>query len=394
MRIATCTPVDFAADAQFFGRDSGLLCRGFQAAGHDALVVMPGALRPDDEPGVARCTREEMSSESWWRSLGVEVVVLYAWGDPRYRAVAEAIRAAGIVLVQSLDTAGLHTPWGDFREWSRCLVGLVAAESQPRRMARHLAKALRDLFPAVYENQRLSMMDCSDRVAVVSPPAARSVAAYASSLGHSRIASKILVVPHPVAPIMQPSEHQKLPKVLVVGRWTAEDRAQKDPVLTMTVLGKFLETCPEWSAEVVGRGSTALRSLAADWKNDAANRLTLTEAVPRTQLIERYQQSRILLCCSRYESFHISSAEALCCGGSIVVAEHPLLASTGWFTTKDSGTLAPTRSASALVTALTREAEAWQQGARNPQRISSEWRELLHADRVATGMLDALHLKD
>lgn len=388
MRIATCTPLDFAADAQFFGRDSGLLCRGFQAAGHDALVVMPGPIRPSDEPGVVRCKGEELVSKSWWRRLGVEVVVLYAWGDPRYRPVAEAIRAAGIVLVQSLDTAGLYTPWGDFREWSRCLLGMVAAEFRPR----HVAKALRDFFPAVYEKKRLSMIDCSDRVAVVSPPAARSVAAYTTALGHPRIASKILVVPHPVASAMKPSANQKLPKVLVVGRWTSEDRAQKDPVLTMTVLGKFLEACPEWSAEVVGRGSTALKSLAGDWKNEAASRLTLTEAVPRSQLIERYQQSRILLCCSRHESFHISSAEALCCGCSIVVAVHPLLASTGWFTTMDSGTLAPTRSASALVEALASEVEAWHQGRRVPLQISSEWGELLHADRVATNLIHSLGL--
>lgn len=389
MRVATCTPVDFAADAQFFGRDSGLLCRGFQAAGHDAFVVMPGAVRAGDEPGVVRCAFEELECASWWHSLGVELVVLYAWGDPRYRPVAESIRAAGILLVQSLDTAGLHTPWGDFTEWLRCLLGMMASEFKPQNITRLAAKALRDLMPAVYEKKRLSMIDCSDRVAVVSPPAARSIGTYASTLGYPKIGSKILVVPHPVSMAMKPSDDPKLPKVLVVGRWTSEDRAQKDPVLTMAVLGRFLEACPEWNAEVVGRGSTALKKLTQDWSEDASRRLALTEAVPRTELIERYRQSRILLCCSRHESFHISSAEALCCGCSVVVADHPLLASTGWFTTKDSGTLATTRSASALTSALLSETEAWNQGRRNPQRISSGWRELLHADRVAAGILAA-----
>jgi glycosyltransferase involved in cell wall biosynthesis len=246
------------------------------------------------------------------------------------------------------------------------------------------------VFPVVFEKKRLSMIDCSDQVAVVSPPAARSVAAYASSLGYPHIASKILVVPHPIAPVMKPSEGKKLPKVLVVGRWISEDRAQKDPGLTMAVLGRFLETFPEWSAEVVGRGSTALRCLTADWKNDASSRLTLTEAVPRTELIERYRQSRILLCCSRHESFHISSAEALCCGCSIVVADHPLLASTGWFTTQNSGTLAPIRSACALSAALHEEVVAWENGRRDAGRIATDWSATLHADQVAAGILAAL----
>jgi glycosyltransferase involved in cell wall biosynthesis len=390
MRVATCTPVDFGADAQFFGRDSGLLCRGFQAAGHDACVVMPGSIRPDDEAGVVRCTFQELENESWWRSLGVEMVVLYAWGDPRYRRIAESIRAAGILLVQSLDTAGLHTPWGNFGEWSRCLLGIMASEINPGRITRLAAKALRDFLPALYEKKRLSMIDCSDSVALVSPPAARSVSAYASSLGYPHIHSKILVAPHPVAPNMKPSDEAQLPKVLVVGRWMPEDRAQKDPALTMAVLGKFLEICPEWTAEVVGRGSTTLVAFTGNWSRKTSQRLTLTEAVPRTELIRRYQQSRILLCASRYESYHISSAEAVCCGCSVVVAHHPLLASTGWFTTRHSGALASTRTAHALVKALREEALAWEDGRRDAARIGREWSALLHAHQVAAGIIGGL----
>jgi glycosyltransferase involved in cell wall biosynthesis len=266
---------------------------------------------------------------------------------------------------------------------------MLDAESDMGGKLRRVAKAVRDLVPAVFEQKRLAMIDCSDRVAVVSPPAAASVAAYAAALGYPGIAAKLLVAPHPVSPLMTCPSEEKAPKVLVVGRWLAEDRGQKDPELTMAVLGKFLEASPAWTAEVVGRGSTTLRDMTNRWNDDAATRLTLTEAVPRTELIGRYRQSRILLCCSRHESFHISSAEALCCGCSVVVADHPLLASTGWFTTKDSGTLSPTRSASALTNALLNEAEAWKQYRRNPQHIACGWQDLLHANRVAEGILAA-----
>lgn len=37
----TCTPKDFGGGPDFFARDSGLLCRGFQALGMASRAVMP-----------------------------------------------------------------------------------------------------------------------------------------------------------------------------------------------------------------------------------------------------------------------------------------------------------------------------------------------------------------
>jgi glycosyltransferase involved in cell wall biosynthesis len=387
MRVATCTPVTFEADAQFFGRDSGLLCRGFQAAGVDCVMVMPGVRKDDDSPDLIRCRSEELASTKWWSSLGLDLVVLYAWGDPVYRPVADAIRKAGIPLIQSLDTAGLNTPYGDTRSWLRCLAVLLTAPQPLFTRLRLLAKALRDIIPALYENKRLDMMDSCDRLAVVSPAASRSVAAYVTALGQAQIASKILVAPHPVVPVMQPAASTKPSKLLVVGRWRTGDRAQKDPELTLAVLDAFLHEKPDWTAEVVGRGSEALKILTRGWSEGARSRLTLTESVPREELVRRYQESRILLCCSRFESFHISSAEALCCGCTVVVADHPLLASTAWFTTRDSGTLARNRTVSALTTALHDEATAWELGGRDAAQIATAWSASLHAHQVASNIL-------
>jgi len=390
MKIATCTPVDFPADSQFFGRDSGLLCRGFQAAGHQSVVVMPGVRRTDNPSDVVRCKLEDLTSPSWWRELGVELVVLYAWCDPRNLDVAEAIRKAGIFLVQSLDSSGIHTPYGGRHQWWQCLRVMLDAPLSFGARACLLARAVRDLVPTLYESRRLKMMDCCDRLAVVSEPAAEAIAAYSTALGHPQIAGKLVVVPHPISELMTPAKESKMRKVLVVGRWLAEDKVQKDPELTMAVLDRFLHQYGDWIAEVVGRGSSGLEVLTGKWSPECRARLTLTEAVPRDQLVIRYQQSRILLCCSRFESFHISSAEALCCGCSIVVADHPLLASTGWFTTRNSGTKAHQRSLHALQDALVSDASAWENNQRDPQQIAHHWARILHAKMVAEKLLTSL----
>lgn len=390
MRAATCTPVDFAGNSQFFGRDSGLLCRGFEAAGHDAFVIMPGETRADDEKGIVRGSTRDLSNSTWWRSQSLDLVVFYAWGDPRFRAVAEAIRSAGIPLVQSLDTAGLITPYGNLNEWWQSLTGMLLGSQPLNSRIRLIVRSLRDFAPHVFETKRLAMIDCSDSVAVVSEPAAHSVANYARSLGYPQVADKVIVAPHPISPLMVASARHKAGKILVVGRWLAEDRHQKDPELTMAVLGKFLHRHPSWLAEIVGRGTTGLKALSSSWEESSKSRLTLTDAIPRQELVARYQESRILLCCSRYESFHISSAEALCCGCSVVVADHPLLASTGWFTTRNSGTLAKDRTLDFLSIALDEEVEAWETGKRDAERIATTWGSELHAHHVASGILNRL----
>ena len=356
---------------------------------------MPGDPARETHVDVVRTAAADLSDSAWWRALKLDLVVLYAWGDPRYQNVASAIREAGITLVQSLDTAGLNTPYGDFAKWRRCFYGLLAAPFSPTQRIKLFLRALRDLVPAIHERKRVEMLANCDALAAVSEPAKRSVAGYVSALGHPEIVGKLLVVPHAVIPAMvfRDEEHRKTRKVLVVGRWAAEDRAQKDPDLTVSVIGRFLREQPEWKAEIVGKGSGALDRLTRNLGADVRSRLTLTESIPREQLIGRYQESSILLCASRFESFHISSAEALCCGCSIVVADHPLLASTGWFTTRNSGTLVPSRIADAFLDALGNEAEYWRKGARDPQRISSEWQELLRADQVAANLIHSLGME-
>lgn len=386
MRVATCTPADFPADSQFFGRDTGLLCRGFQDAGVECVVVMPGKPRAEDPEDVIRCELQDLSDPSWWRDSKLNLVVLYAWGNPRYQTIAEAIRSAGIILVQNLDTEGIHIPYGNFKAWWSSLSAKLLAPQYLHIRLRLLARGLRDWLPWIYERKRMGMIECCDKLALVSPPAANSITCYAAALGHFGISGKTLIAPHPVTSIMRPGG-TKTAKVLVVGRWRPADRAQKDPDLTMAVLEQFLKSCPDWSAEVVGSGGRGLETLTRKWNKDLRDRLTLTDALPRDRLAGLYQSSRILLCCSRFESFHIASAEALCCGSSIVVADHPLLASTAWFTTNDSGTIAAKRDIGSFVTALLHEKDLWEKGKRSPERIAENWIPILHADNVAKNIL-------
>lgn len=394
MRAATCTPVDFRANEHFFGRDSGLLCRGLQAAGVDCVCIMPGEPDAGEAADLIRTDSANLTDPQWWEARALDFVVLYAWGDPKYEAIALAIRRAGILLIQNLDTAGVESPYADFRRWWLSHRDLMRGPLPLSRKARLAARLCRDFVPALYEKRRLRMMDQSDLVAAVSPPAAASLAEYARALGAPSVAEKLIVVPHPVPSSMGPSSTDKEAEVLCVGRWLSEDAHQKDPRLTLAVLHDFLSRTRAWRARVVGRGSTALSSFTAGWPEALRNRLSLVDAVPREELRSHYQRARILLCASRYESFHISSAEAVACGCSVVVADHPLLASTTWFVSKASGTLAARRDRSSLVEALTREADEWAAGRRNHAAIGAAWIKELSAAEVGAKILKLVSSRD
>ncbi len=381
----------FEADAQFFGRDSGLLCRGFQSVGANCVVVMPGSHTDNDAPDLVRCGNEDLADAEWWKFRNLDLVVLYAWGDPKNLSIAQAIRRAGILLVQNLDTAGFESPYADCWRWWRALSGLIAGPQPMVHKLRLAARGLRDLAPHIYERKRLRMMDEADYLGAVSPLATQSIRAYARSLGFPKVADKILTIPHPVSMEMLWNGEAKEKRVLCVGRWRPEDRHQKDPQTLLRVLGAFLRQCPDWSAEVIGGGASLLAlSPGSASLNGLEDRFSFVEALDRPSLCKHYASSRILFCSSRYESFHISSAEALCCGCSVVVAEHPLLSSTAWFTSRDSGTIAKSRRPADLLAALLAEARLWDSGQRSAKAISSTWASDLHASSVAQEIMHSV----
>ncbi len=99
MRWFTCTPVAFGGGADFFARDSGLLCRGFEALGGESRAIMPGMPRISDDAGLSRTKYANLESTAWWKSHQLDGVVLYTWGSPVWRKIAAAIRQSGIFLV-------------------------------------------------------------------------------------------------------------------------------------------------------------------------------------------------------------------------------------------------------------------------------------------------------
>ncbi|MEO5917150.1 MAG: glycosyltransferase family 4 protein [Luteolibacter sp.] len=383
-RVFTCTPVAFGGGPDFFARDSGLMCRGLREIGCESRAVMPGARQDDDEPDLIRTEFANLESAAWWNAHQLDAVILYAWGSPRFRKVAAAIRQAGIFLILNQDNGGLISPLAGFRGWlaeQRILSGSGDLAGFVKRVARGLTTGL-----LVTDPMRAAHLRQGDVIACVSPVAAGHYRKLCRAYGGDRLARRVEVLPHPVQSIFRTDAVPKSRQVACVGRW--QERIQKRPELMQSVIGEIIRLDHEVRVEIVGTDTPELEM----WRRslDAAHRerVHLRGRVGRNELARILRESQIFYSPSAFESFGIAAGEALCSGCSVVAGRSPSMASFEWFTSDGSGQLAETDDAAQHLTALQNELSKWESGLRNPELISKTWTSRLHADKVAERALE------
>lgn len=389
----TCTPVRFRGDAGFFARDSGLLCKGFQSIGVSCRAIMPGPeMRDDCREDLIRTAYRNLESADWWKASGAQGVVLYAWGAPRYAPIASAIRKAGLKLVCNMDTSGTFGIFGGpFEYWGaqwRILNGLGV---NPSSVTMFFLKFISSISWSLLKNDtgRARHLHQADLIGAVSPIAMQRIRRVCRWYGGTRLAAKVQLIPHAVSLHMNYAGQPKEPRIVCIGRWHPEDWRQKNPRLLMETATRVLSRNPKAELVVVGSMDPGLEREFSDLAEKTRGRLRLAGRLPNQEITGLLQNAQISFCSSNHESFHIASAEALCCGCSVVAPDLPELPSLKWFVGENSGRLA-LRNPDALAGALHEEMQAWSHGDRNPHSIATTWSGRLHADRVATLILGFL----
>lgn len=392
MRVLTCTPVAFGGGPDFFARDSGLLCRGFQALGHECQAVMPLPRGEDDQQDdLIRTEFENLEDECWWRIQQPDLVVLYAWGRPRYRHVARAIRRSGAFLVLNQDNGGLVSPLAGFWPWLREQWILGGQGKDVPSWIRCVRSTLRrGLFGlAVTDPLRAEHLSHGHVIACVSPKAAESYRRLCKIYRGEELARKVEVIPHAVEPQFRFTDGEKRRMVVCVGRW--EDKVQKRPELLCQTVSGLLEKDPRVLVTIVGHESEELRRWHLALPPAARERVFMLGNINRDRLVAICRESRVFHSPSAFESFGIAAAEALCCGCSVVAERSVSMSSFDWFVSEDSGTLAHTSDPCSHVEALLRELDAWDMGHRDPRAISTLWSSRFHADKVAAQILGLMN---
>ncbi len=360
-RIYCCTPFSFRADENtFFIRDTGLISRSIRKMGVDSKVIMPlpyhdGDLRDE----ILRTEYKNLESEKWWKSLGIDGLVLYSWGAPRYRKIARAVHKAGIRLHIHMDSSGEFG--GPYRDdvpmWKRLYM---------RMMCR-----VQDIFRSWHLRQADVVSMCPTAADVVS-----------RRLFYGRwLRDRNCPMPCPVSSLCAYDGRQKEELILCIGRW--DDVFQKRPEMMMATLEAYYARGGTAESRIYGNITPALKEWYAGLKSEYVRKIKIVGYIPNNRLREEYQKARVILCPSRFESSHIVSAEALCCGCSVVTAYRPeSLRDLFWYTTKESGTVAKEDTPESLADALRQELRLWRDSKRNPEHIAAAWQPYFHADKV------------
>lgn len=354
-RIYTCTPFAFPADAYFFTRDTGLLCRSLQAQGAESRTVMPPPPREGDLPGAPfmRAPMRKLRSAAWWRAQKLDGVMLYSWGDPRYTGVARAIHRAGIRLVIHYDAnCELHghllRPGGPLKRLvNRLKDGLVN-----RMRAHHLAYA--DTITTTLPNRDAFLRD----------------PAYGE-----KIAGRCVEMPCPVSPVFRRMDIGKERLFVAVGKWS--DVVNKRPEMLMATLDAYYartdadELC---DMEVYGAPTPEMEAWHAALPPHVRQHVLLMGSVGHDSLCRAYNRARAVLCTSFAEGTHNVSLEALCCGCAVVCPNRPIhLCNVIWYTRNGCGTVAAEDSPESLAAAMQAESAAWDAGLRAPAAMAAAW---------------------
>ena len=392
LRVYTCTPVCFQGDHWFFTRESGLFSRGLSSLGVDSVSVMPGPAKEDDEASLLRVPYRQLEISDFWRSLKLDGLILYSWAAPKYLPVARAVRAAGVPFLVNIDFCGLVSRAANPNLWWRDLLPYQArglrSPIDGARFAKHFIQGFK---PSYFASARLQTYEQASVVCGVSPMAELWLKNEASRIGRADLAAKLRYLPHPQMNIFSYGGEPKQKLVLSVGRWEKEDWNQKNPAGLIKALDSFLVKHPAWRACIIGRGAENLIS-RLKIAPSAANRMQFVDFLQPADLVPYYNHASIACWSSRSEGQIGTGAQALCCGCSVVAGNSGTLSCFHHYVSRESGRLAIDMTTDGLAEALMLEADAWSQGQRDPQRISSIWRNEFHSNKVAARGLEMLGL--
>lgn len=369
----------------WFGRDSGLVSEGLRAIGVESRLVILDTPGMPDDPRFLPARREQFLDPAFWKGLSLDAAVLQG-GDAAVEPVAAAIRASGTRLFLRLDSDGVIDPGVDlylalYNRW-----WWLAYHHRAFPLLRAVGTmALKLIFPGKYGSGRIARrFEVADGLFIESGVGAARLQRLFREAGRADLAPRVHHLPIPISDDRAyPDGTLKEKRIASVARWYD---AQKDAPKLIRVLARVLRAHPGYTATVVGDGDDVVRRLVARHGSDVADRIEVTGRKSHEEIAHYELGARIFICSSRAESMNISSAEALCCGCSVVGPAE--IASMHEYVRVRSGTLAWTRRDADFVDAVTAEINAWEAGLRDPRAISDHFRHLLAKETVAAGIVE------
>jgi len=241
-------------------------------------------------------------------------------------------------------------------------------------------KSLKRRKHAAFALEALKLMELSDAVIIESPDALANLNFFLAAWSRTDLISKTHFIPNPVTPEFVEGEIGKKDNVAIAhGRW--EDYRVKNTGLMIETVVAFLMQRQDYKFIIFGTGTDQVKTWLEGAPQSIRDRIDVRGYIEHKNVKDILRNAKTLFVPSRWESFSISSAEALCMGCSIVgtPAEALHYLSMQGF----SGTTAATFDKEAILAALLQDATKWDDGSYDPQKIAAFWRPKLDRKTIA-----------
>jgi glycosyltransferase involved in cell wall biosynthesis len=228
--------------------------------------------------------------------------------------------------------------------------------------------------------ETIKQIELSDGAIIESPEALTNLNYFLAAWGRTDLIRKTFFVPNPVTPEFVEGEIGKKENVVVsYGRW--DDFRQKNTAIMVETVAEFLKERKDYRFVIFGKGTGYVKKFLEVAPEKVKDRVEILGFVEREKIKLFLMNAKIFFVPSRWESFSIASAEALCKGCSIVgtpLESLHFLSMQGF-----SGTTAPLFDKGAIFSALLQDSIKWDNGVYDPQKIAEFWRPILDRKSVA-----------
>ena len=329
-------------------------------------------------------TPDELYSEDFWLKNDSDVIIAYPLQGAFYSPLIEKMKLGGKNVLLKFDSDGkiafplqrhhLRIP---LRE--RLTVGNLISD-----MWWHIAfKSLKRRKHAKVATETIRQLELSNGAIIESPEALSNLNYFLAAWGRSDLIKKTHFIPNPVTPEF--IEDEVVPKENIVvshGRW--DDFKVKNTQTMAETIVEFLKKRADYRAVIFGSGIARVESIVANASRDVKDRIEISGYIQHEKVKGFLRKAKMLFVPSRWESFSIAAAEALCTGCSVVgtpVEALRYLSMQGF-----SGTIASTFDKKAILAALLQDATKWERGEYKPEKISIFWRGKLDRKIIAQSL--------
>jgi glycosyltransferase involved in cell wall biosynthesis len=365
-------------------KDPGQIPLGLMELGVDTGVVTVAKQElADYKPAFSfiQGAMKDFYDEKFWLNNDSEVIIAYPIQGALYSPMLEKMKMGKKKILLKFDSDGKIA----YPLQRHCLRIPLRERLTVRNVISDLwwrlpFKSLKRRKHAKAAAETIKQIELCEGAIIESPGALANLNYFLAAWGRSDLIKKTHFTPNPVTPEFVKGEVGKKQNIVVShGRWD-DYKVKNTPVMAETIV-EFLKNRPEYKAVIFGSGIERVKELIAGAPQEVKDRIELSGYIEHQKVKGILSNAKMLFVPSRWESFSIAAAEALCTGCSIVgtPAEALQYLSMQGF----SGTTSATFEKDAILAALLEDALKWDNGDYEPEKTAAFWRAKLNRKTIA-----------